>query len=393
MTPTDDGPPSRPAAGSDEPPPDDWTVLRLPVDEPPGPILTEEDARRVTDAGPQPSWVGAIPAADRPPEPFVPAPGPPGGRIFSLEGRPAPGLYLVAWLLSVGGVAALFVTSQAPPSFARSVAVLGAIVAVGVGLAAAAGYQVVARRDRDPRWYRGPAPLLVFGIVLTLSTLASGLLGGTGLLDPEAPFGFLAGLLIVAGGYLLAVWLFVVRTGSLTWAGMGWPVAGPHRVQRALRSIGVGSLVMIPATFGALLLAGIAAAILGVEAPSVLPTASTSAEALAIAIAAAVVAPIGEELFFRGFALSAWARDLPERSALIRSATFFAVVHIANIQADSFREGASQAVLQVLVILPVGLVLGWLFLRRGIMAAIAGHVTYNGVLLGLLVLSTGSVTP
>jgi membrane protease YdiL (CAAX protease family) len=157
----------------------------------------------------------------------------------------------------------------------------------------------------------------------------------------------------------------------------------------ALQGIGFGALVMLPTMVGILILSGIVAALLGVDAPSVLPSAATSLEAFAVALAAAVVAPIGEELFFRGFALSAWARDLPERSALLRSAAFFAVVHIANINAASFREGASQALLQVAVILPVGLVLGWLFLRKGIMASIAGHVTYNGLLLVLLLIANG----
>ena len=30
-----------------------------------------------------------------------PPQGPPGGRIFTLEGRPVPSLYLLAWLLTV----------------------------------------------------------------------------------------------------------------------------------------------------------------------------------------------------------------------------------------------------------------------------------------------------
>jgi membrane protease YdiL (CAAX protease family) len=304
--------------------------------------------------------------------------------VFSLEGRPAPALYLIAWLFSVGGIAALFVTSQAAPSAARTVAVIAAIVAIGLGFAAGAGYQVVARRTRPTRWYRGPSPLLAFGVVLAISTLASGLVGGTGALDPEQPGGFLLGLLMVAVTYALVVWLFVVRTGALSWPDMGWPATGTARVRRSLRAIGIGSLVLVPTTFGALILGGLVATLLGVEAPSVVPVATTSVEALAVALAAAVVAPIGEELFFRGYALTAWARDLPERTALVRSALFFALVHIANINAASFREGASQALLQLLVIGPVGLVLGWLFLRFGIMAAIAGHVTYNALLLALL---------
>ena len=84
-----------------------------------------------------------------------------------------------------------------------------------------------------------------------------------------------------------------------------------------------------------------------------------------MALAAAIIAPIGEELFFRGFALTAWPRDMPERTALIRSAVFFAVVHIPNIRASRTRQRMGQALLQFAVIFPLGLVLGWLFLRRG----------------------------
>ena len=125
-------------------------------------------------------------------------------------------------------------------------------------------------------------------------------------------------------------------------------------------------------------------------APETLPDAHGSTEALAVVLAAVVVAPIGEEAFFRGFALTAWLRDLGERSALIRSALFFAIVHILNIRvaaADQASQGLGQALLQFAVILPLGLALGWLFLRRGIVASIAGHMTYNGFLLVLLALS------
>ena len=366
-----------------------WTVLSVPVDAPPAHIVTD-DALLDPDDAVQPAWAGSQ-ALVGPPATWTPAPGPPGGRIFSLEGRPAPALYLIAWLFTVGGLVGLFISSQAAPSPGRSIFVLAAMAAILLGLSAGAGYQIVARRDREARWYRGPAPLLLFGIVLGMTTLISAVLGAFDLVDPDRPVGFLLGLLIVAGCYALAVWLFVVRSGALSWAQMGWPTDGTDRLRRSLQGIGWGALVMLPATFVMLLVAGLVAAILGVEAPDVVPAASTSVEALAVAIAAAIVAPVGEELFFRGFALSAWARDLPERSALIRSAVFFAVVHIANISAVSFAEGLKQALLQVVVIGPVGLVLGWLFLRRGIMASIAGHVTYNGLLLVLMLLATGRI--
>ncbi len=86
--------------------------------------------------------------------------------------------------------------------------------------------------------------------------------------------------------------------------------------------------------------------------------------------------------------LTAWLRDLGERSALIRSSVFFALVHIANITTSDFREGLGQVVLTTVVILPVGYVLGRLFLRHGMAGAIAGHVTYNSLLLTLALIAS-----
>jgi len=300
-----------------------------------------------------------------------------------------PSLYLAAWLFSIGGIAALLIATQAQQSAGRSVMALGGIVALGVGLAAGAGYQVVSRGDRHPDLYRGPSPPLLFGLVLVISTLASAALGAANLVDPEQPYGFLLGLLVVAFAYLACIELFVVRAGALSWAEMGWPVRTAGMLRTALRDVGVAFLVMIPATLGVLVWGALLASILQVTAPATLPDAHGSAEALAVVVSAAIIAPIGEEAFFRGFALSAWLRDLGERPALIRSALFFAFVHILNIRvaAEQASAGLGQAILEFAVILPLGLALGWLFLRRGIVASIAGHMAYNGFLLALLALS------
>ncbi len=318
--------------------------------------------------------------------------GPPGGRIFTLEGRPVPALYLAAWLFSVGGVTALLIATQAQPSPGRSVMSLAGIVALGIGLAAAAGYQVVSRASRRPDLYRGPSPLLLFGLVLVVSTIGSAVLGLAGLVDPDRPVGFLLGLLAVGLTYLVCIELFVVRTGALSWTAMGWPARHPGMFRAGLQDVGVASLVMIPLTLGVILWGGLLANVLHVTAPETLPEAHSSAEALAVVLAAVVVAPIGEEAFFRGYALTAWLGDLSARSALVRSALFFAIVHILNIRvaAADASQGLGQALLQFAVILPLGLALGWLFLRRGIVASIAGHMTYNGFLLVLLALSRAS---
>ena len=144
----------------------------------------------------------------------------------------------------------------------------------------------------------------------------------------------------------------------------------------------VGAGVTLVAMIAIGLLALVVSALLGgVQAPDILPTSRAPLDVALIAIATVVIAPVGEELFFRGFSLTAWWRDLGPRSALIRSAIFFAVVHILNVTADDFGTGLRQVILVVAQILPLAFVLGWLFIRRGIGASIAGHVTYNAVVL------------
>jgi membrane protease YdiL (CAAX protease family) len=320
--------------------------------------------------------------------------GPPGGRIFTLEDRPVPALYFASWLFSAGGIAALLIATQAQASVGRSLMSFAGVVSLGIGLAAAAGYQVVARTGRPRDMYRGPSPLLLFGLVLVVSTLGSAVLGLAGLVDPDQPIGFLFGLLVVGLAYIACIELFVVRAGALSWAAMGWPARHPGLLHTLLRDAGVAFLVMIPVTLGVIAWGGLLATALHVTAPETLPDAHDSAEALAIVLAAVVVAPVGEEAFFRGFVLTAWLRDLGARAALIRSALFFAVVHILNIRvaAEDASQGLGQALLQFAVILPLGLALGWLFLRRGIVASIAGHMTYNGILLALLALARAATS-
>lgn len=319
----------------------------------------------------------------------LPPEGPPGGSIFSLEGRRAPGLYLVGWLLSVSGFVLFFLIGpMASSETARFVLISLGAVALTVGLAAAAGSQIMDRRDRHPDRYRGPAPLLVFFAYFFALALIGIALFAFGLSDPDAPFGFLSVGVVQALGYAVVVWIFVVRSGSLSWPQMGWPTWQGRGLQPTLRGIGTAVAIVLPTTFVILVFSGVLATILGVEAPEVLPTVETSAEALAVAVGAALLIPIGEELFFRGFALTAWLRDLGPQAAIIASALFFALIHIVNISTGDFREGAGQAILQTAAILPLGLVLGWLFVRHGMAGAIAGHVTYNSLLLFLLLLSS-----
>jgi membrane protease YdiL (CAAX protease family) len=287
------------------------------------------------------------------------------------------------------GLAALFIAGLAEPP-ARGLLLLGGLVLLILGLAAAAGYQLVARRARPQHAYRGPSPLILFGIWFGLVNLAAlGLLivGLEGLED--------AGPLLIGVGaqtiaYIAVIWVVVVRGGALSWRQMGLPDRGD--VRRSLGDAVFAAGLMVPVTFAALLGGGLVAQLLDAQPPSVIPTPETTPELLAVLLAAVVLAPIGEEVFFRGFALTAWLRDLGPRSALVRSSIFFAVIHIANIQTVNFEEGLRQAIVILSVILPLGFVLGWLYLRRGLLAPIVAHITYNGILVVLLVLST-QITP
>ncbi len=166
---------------------------------------------------------------------------------------------------------------------------------------------------RDPERYRGPSPLLVFGVYFFAMSLVGLVLLSLLDVDPERPFNFLAIGVVQAAGYLLVVWLFAVRTDALTWPQMGWPTWGGSGAGEVARSAGTAVLVMLPVTFALLIVGGIVGLLLGTDAPQVLPLSETFLDGVFVVLAAAILIPIGEEVFFRGFAQTAWTRDLGTR--------------------------------------------------------------------------------
>lgn len=367
-----------------EEPRDDWGILEVPIDEPPGGgVVTEEDL--LADES-DPPGAGATDSLPQ---------GPPGGRTFSLEGRPAPALYLIGWLGSAAGLAILTVALlSGSPSVAPFMALLG-VALLTIGLSVAAGYQLVARAGRPAYAYRGPSPLILFGIVFGLSTCFAAVLRFFGFRSDDAA-GFLVAAGVVSLPYLLVVALFVVRSGALRPSEMGWlgwPVGSRYGPLRLFGDAAYAVALMVPTLFVATFLAAILSRILNVAPTQILPPAESLDERILLLIGAAILVPIFEELFFRGFALTAWLRDLGPRAALIRGSLLFALLHVANVQVEPGQAGVgvAQALIQFIVILPVGTVLGLLFLRRGMVAAIAGHMAYNGLAL-LLMFFASSLT-
>jgi membrane protease YdiL (CAAX protease family) len=305
---------------------------------------------------------------------------------LSVADRPAAGLYTAAWILGGFGIGALGAGSvisgydRGPGAFL----LVAGLAATIPGFTAAARYQLIARRARSATRYRGPSPLILFvlhfALVQVLGVVVFRLIGG----GPDTPVGFLVAASVLLSGYLLVVWLFVVRGGALSWRDM--LRAEPLDAGRAAFDIVLGGATMFGVAIAAAILGGLIAQLLGTDAPVVVPTPRAAPEILMVALAAAVLVPIGEEVFFRGYAMTAWLRDLGPRSALIRATVFFALVHILNINVGPGEaiDGLKQAILEIAVIAPVGLALGWLYLKRGLIAAIGGHAAFN--MLGVLIL-------
>ena len=297
---------------------------------------------------------------------------------FSLEGRAAPALYLIGWVGSVMGLAAVVVSFMATGSGAAPWVFLAGLLVLTLGLVAAAGSQAIERGRRLDLAYRGPSPVLAFLVVIALTLVAVLVvlapLSALGL-DARSPLATTLSLLVTTLIYVGVLRLLVVGPGALSWGEMGLRA----RVPDALRDLVLGGLLSIPVLVVTVFLGGLLARFIE-PAPNVLPESVDTLALLANLASAAILAPIGEELFFRGFATTAWARTLGARSAILRGALFFAIAHVVTVADVSFATGAQRALFSFVALLPVGLALGWVFLaRRSLYAAIGMHAVFNGI--------------
>jgi membrane protease YdiL (CAAX protease family) len=156
---------------------------------------------------------------------------------------------------------------------------------------------------------------------------------------------------IMVGG----IWFIGVRRHGATWESLGFrPVD--------LRSLG-GLLGLLA---GVILTANVA-----VRAFTNLPTAQDPfvfgrepRQMVLMACLVLVAAPLGEEVFFRGFLLQGLARRMRFWPAAVITSAIFAVAHVWPYL--------------YLPIFVLGLALAWLFWRTGsIWASVAAHATIN----------------
>ncbi|HEY3334343.1 MAG TPA: type II CAAX endopeptidase family protein [Candidatus Limnocylindrales bacterium] len=328
--------------------------------------------------------------------PERPAPEPPDdarapSSMFSLEGRRVPALYLVGWIGTVMGLAILLVSFMAAGGGAARWLFLAGLVVLGLGLIAAAGSQAVERSHRSDLAYRGPSPVIAFVVAIAITLVAIVVvlapLSALGM-DPTSPGATALSLLLTLVAYAVTVRLLVVGPGSLTWAEMG--VRRPDAA--AVRDLLIGALCALPVLVVTIALSLLLGTFLE-RTPSPLPQAGDAAGLLLNLVSAAVLAPVGEELFFRGFATTAWARSLGSAwPAIARGAVFFAIAHVLTLFDASFATGAQRALFSFLALLPVGVALGWLFLaRRSLYASIGLHAAFNGIQVLLAFAAAGAL--
>jgi len=122
----------------------------------------------------------------------------------------------------------------------------------------------------------------------------------------------------------------------------------------------------------------------GATPPSPLPPTGTASGLVLHLLAGAVVAPVAEEMLFRGFALTAWRQLVGVRGAILRSSIVFVLAHVLFVSGDTFNETVRIALVAGVVRVPVAFALGWLFVRTGsIWGPIGLHAGFNGILIVL----------
>ncbi len=313
------------------------------------------------------------------PDPIDPATARPGLSTFTIEGRAAPGLFVVGWIATIAGAGLVLIGLLAPSGL--FLYFLGPLL-LAVGFIAGAGNQALERRARGFS-YPGPSPYLVFAAtVAAVYVVASsvGLVLKVSIGRGQVPDYWinLIGVSLQAVVFIAILRLTVVGTGALSWAQMGWRRFSGG----AFRDLLFGGAVAIPVIGLTSIVAWVLVSIFKVVPESPLPPTGVAAGLVVQLIAGAVIAPIAEEAVFRGFAISAWRRTVGERGAIVRASLVFALAHVINVSGGSFGEAGGLIAVGFASRLPVALALGWLFVRTGsIWAPIGLHMAFNGILL------------
>jgi membrane protease YdiL (CAAX protease family) len=255
---------------------------------------------------------------------------------------------------------------------------LGLFLALAPGAIVASAYWQRRRGGDDPLGPR-PAgelpdttvPLVVAALLwLLVRTALPPLLDGSDLLRR----GGFAGQVVVAAGVNVVIALVMLRAAT----------GGSRRAALPAWKLVAAGVLGAVVVFGAQAVVGAAIKeaydLAGAKAPGqqVVEQArlARGPDLVAAAVAATVMAPFGEEVFFRGLLLPALSRIRGERAALALQAIVFGAIHVV---------GAWHTWPLAIPLAIVGWGAGWIYLRTGsLAAAIVLHATFNAINFALL---------
>jgi membrane protease YdiL (CAAX protease family) len=297
---------------------------------------------------------------------------------------------VVGWLASLLGFGIVIVGYQANSMAGHVLLTLGVAI-LSIGVLAGAGSQAVERKAKGTEPYTGASPVFIFAASIPIAYLGAVLLGAFMEASGGQVPGPVAELILITiqgGAYIAVIALLVVGAGALTWREIGFRPG----LRQAIEDLAWGALFAGPVVGLTIVVTAVLVAIFRVTPESPLPPTGSTAGLLLHLLAGAVVAPIAEETLFRGVATTAWVRSLGVRAGIIRGALFFAFAHVLLIGGSTVMEAFAIAFVAFVGRLPIALVLGWLFVRRGsIYASIGLHATFNGFLLVFAEVATRSI--
>ncbi|MBA2730115.1 MAG: CPBP family intramembrane metalloprotease [Euzebyaceae bacterium] len=192
----------------------------------------------------------------------------------------------------------------------------------------------------------------------------------------------------------LVVSLLLLGASVVLYVRLRYPAAVPRlfgsrrpNLRDCVLGVGGGVAAVVVITLGLGTLLELTARLFGGELPTVQQDfrrlAEDAGSAPLLLFSAAVCAPLGEELFFRGMLYQGLQRRWGTGVGIAVSALVFALSHA---QQGSLLANA----VVVAVILPLGLFLAWIFQRRqSLLVPILVHGTYNLIQVVLLVAGPG----
>jgi len=243
---------------------------------------------------------------------------------------------------------------------APALLLLAGVLLLIIGLVMNVVRALIVRAPLPPSRYRGPSIFVLLLLAVVIATIVAipavagseATLGLSLLLLTSTQIGLLA----VTGGLVV-----IPRTLE------GLRLLPPAHLGRSLL-LGLG--MSVPAWIGATLLSAIVTVLLTAfgfkEVPGPAEQVVQQGDPTVVLVAFLVVAPIAEELFFRGVVYNAWEREWGPRVALFGSAALFAAIHTSLFAlAPIFALGIALA-----------LVYRW---TRSLPASMALHAGFNTI--------------